>query len=141
MSSFSRLSLHLLIITTTLLALSTMQAEADRTMMIANLDQFRAVQPRCVLRRVKGHTIEIDDNCHVTVETRKCIGNCPSWTDVILGPPHFVKHCSCCQASKIIYEVKMAKCHEPKSPERFTGKTVKISVPTELGCACVKCNS
>ena len=140
MSILSRLSLHLLVITTTLLTLSAIQAEAnDETMQrIVSLRDFRAVQARCVSRKLT-HTIEIDDNCHVTVDTRKCMGWCPSWTDVILGPPHFVKFCSCCQAERIIYELKIGKCHLPKEPENYTGRTVQLSVPTELECACHKC--
>jgi len=117
-----------------------MQAEADdKTMkLMYSLRDFRAVQARCVPRRV-SHTIEIDDNCEVTVQTKKCMGWCPSWTDVILDSPHFVKHCSCCQAGKIMYELQIGHCHRPNEPKSETGRTVQMSVPTELECACHEC--
>jgi len=103
---------------------------------IVSLRDFRAVQARCVSRKLT-HTIEIDDNCHVANSLN--MGWCPSWTDVILEPPHFVRFCSCCQAEKIIYELKIRMSSPYREPENYTGRTVQISVPTELECACHKC--
>ena len=125
------------------MASSVIKAEEDETMRsVASLRQFRAIEPRCGPKRV-DLTIDIDATCRVTVDTKKCQGRCRSWTDIMLEPPYYIKHCSCCQAinKKSTHIVKVAKCHNPQDPTVETGRKVSVSVPVDLKCACATCGS
>ena len=116
-------------------------AEADAKAL--SYDDFEKASNECRSRR-HTHTVRVHSKCRVDVTSRKCTGHCRSLTDFALSPPYLTKHCSCCKVTEGMtkYKIQLHECwqYDENRIKQKTGEKVKISVPFDLKCECLRCN-
>ena len=120
-----------------------LSANAEADPKAISYDDFEKASNVCRSRR-HTHTVRVHSNCKVDVTSRKCAGYCRSYTDFALSPPYRSNHCSCCKANKqaITYKVELHNCwqYDERRNKVYTNEKVKISVPYDLTCECLRCN-
>lgn len=117
-----------------------LSANAEADAKAISYDDFEKASNVCRSRK-HTHIVRVHQNCKVEVTSRKCIGYCRSLTDFRLTVPYLTKHCSCCKAAKgdVSYRIEMHDCFNGPDKKK-TGERVKISIPYDLKCECLRCN-
>ena len=137
MSNLPRICFHLTMAATLILTIS-LPAQGSGN---ASYADFLATNERCSTRIAKQSRVRIRPNCEVEVSTKRCRGYCRSLTDFEINPPNLKRECACCQPfGEIDYMVKELECLELRNGvDHKTGEKVKVSVPEDVDCRCVRC--
>lgn len=140
MNHVSSLCFYVTITATLLLAISLSVTAKDSKTTIRKYEQLNTPE-ECKPARAT-HTVKVHSKCQVTVKSRKCRGYCRSITDFQLEPPYLTKQCSCCKSlDKVTYKVFEHNCFVIKNgKEQYTGEKVKIAVPHDMKCQCLRCS-
>lgn len=148
MSNLPRIYFHLTIAVTLILTISlSANAQASNRGSGGNsgatevtYEKFKNIKQKCFTRTVSHHPVRVHSKCLVFVSSKRCRGHCRSLTDFQLTPPFLKKDCACCKPhGDIIYRVEELKCHDPSSSQE-TGEKVKVAVPHDMNCQCVRCS-
>lgn len=145
MSYLPRIYIYLTIVAILLLTISLSASAQDSNAGAGSTyEQFKNIKEVCKSRRQK-QIVRVHSKCKVEVQARKCSGFCRSLTDFLLEPPYLTRDCACCKPyGKVTYKVEEHKCFQlDKSTagvKKYTGDVVKIAVPHEMDCKCVRCS-
>ena len=119
-----------------------LSANAEADPKAISYEDFEKASNVCRSRK-HSHIVRAHSGCRVDVTSRKCTGHCRSLTDFALSPPYLTKHCSCCKVTEGMtkYRVVTHRCwqYDENRDKAYTGEEVKISVPYDLKCECLRC--
>ena len=142
MSNLPRLYFHLTIAATLILTISAQTSRGSGNGgATPSYDDFLATNERCSTRIAHQNRVRIDNDCEVIVSTKRCKGFCRSLTDFEISPPNLKRECACCQPyGDVKFSVKELDCFKLiNDQDQKTGKKVKVAVPEDVDCRCVKC--
>ena len=150
MSNLPRIYFHLTIAVTLILTISlSASAQAPNKGSGGNngatvtYEDFRNINQKCSTRTVHRHSVKVHSKCQVFVSSKRCKGHCRSLTDFQLTPPFLTRDCACCKPfGEITYKVEELDCYVTTSQgtQITTGEKVKVAVPHDMNCQCVRCS-
>ena len=151
MSNLPRIYFYLTIAVTLILAISLSASAQDSNRgsggtnsgASVTYEDFTKIKSKCSTRTVHRQIVKVHSKCHVIVNSKRCKGHCRSLTDFQLDPPYLTRDCACCKPfGDVTYKVEELDCQviTSEGQPQPTGEKVKISVPHDMNCQCVRCS-